>query len=176
MKIAVIVSTILALYQLSSAESVAFSIHAGQGFQRNDIAVIASAESIIGPSVFEVSALAVGNPLAGPQEVQTTLQSVNLIPRIIVGYPALRVSIGVGCGIARIQTTVGPNFTDQQHSQQTGPLFLGVVELRASPVKKFCISGRVTMIRTRLPQEGYDHSDLGSGCIYTLGFVAGFGS
>lgn len=173
MKTALILS-LLSLSQLTYAESVAFSIHAGQGFQRSDVAVIASAESIIGPSVFEVSAMFVGNPLAGPQEVQTMLQSVNLIPRIIIGYPALRVSLGAGCGIARIKTTVRPNLTDWQEHQQTGPLFLGVFEVRVFPKKGVGISSRVTMVRTRLPQEEYDHSDLGEGYLYTLGFVKGF--
>jgi len=166
MKTAVIISAILALYQPSFAESVALSIHAGQGFQRTDVAVIASAESVIGPSVFEVSAMFVGNPLAGPQEVQTTLRSVNLVPRIIIGHPAFRVSVGAGCGIATVETN--------QQDRQTGPLFLGVFEVRVFPKKGFGISSRVTMVRTRFPQEEYDRPDLGSGYLYTLGFVKGF--
>ena len=102
------------------------------------------------------------------------MQSVNLVPRVIVGYPAFRVSVGAGCGVARIKTTMRPNFTEWQEYQKTGPLFLGVFEVRVFPKKGVGISSRVTMVRTRLPQEEYDHSDLGEGYLYTLGFVKGF--
>ena len=161
---------ILVLYQLSSAESVAISIHAGKGFQENDIAVIASAESIVGPSVLEVSAMFMGNPLAAPRPEHTTIKSVNVIPRIIIGYPAFRISAGVGCGIATVET---------KESRQSGPLFLGVSEVRVFLKKGVGVSGRVMMVRTRFPGGRYDvatlepYLDVGSGLLYTVGFIAG---
>ncbi len=174
MKTALTLSVFLVLYRLSFAESVAFSIHAGkiegQEFQKDDLVVSLIAESIIGPSVFSLEAMIIGNPITGLPE-RTTLKSVNLVPRIIIGYRFCRLSAGVGGGIVEKEsTTVSPQGYHEKHGQR-GIQYLGVCELRIAIKKDTCISGRVTQLRTRFP--GVEHG-WSSARLYTLGFVMGF--
>jgi len=175
MKPVLVTLVILVLYQPSFAESVAFSIHAGkvegQEFQKDDFVVSVVAESIIGPSVFSLEAMMAGNPITGLPE-RTTLKSVNLVPRIIIGYHACRISAGIGGGIVEKESAmVSPQGYREEHRRR-GVQLLGVGELRVAVENDMCISGRVMQLRTRFPgvEQGWSSARL-----YTVGFVMGFG-
>ena len=180
MKTTLVALMILALYQLSLAESIALSVHIGKiegpGFSDRDIAVTLSAESVVGPSVLEFSAMVVGNPIARSPEEQTSYRSVSMVPRLIIGPHVCRISAGVGGGIVeRTSTTVSDPGYHEKHKQR-GILFLGALELRISPKKNTCISVRMTQLRTRFPGERLlPIGDWKPAMLYTIGWVAEFG-
>lgn len=174
MKTALVLSVVLTLYEPSVAESIAFSIHAGKiegkEFDKDDLVVSLVAESIIGPSVFEISAMIVGNPITGLPD-QTIIRSCNMVSRIIIGYDFCRLSAGIGGGIVEKEsTTISPQGYHEEHHQR-GIQLLGVGELRMAVEKGTYVSGRLTQLRTRFPgvEQGWRSSRL-----YTVGFVMGF--
>ena len=179
-RIALVALTILALGQPSFAESIALSVHIGKiegpGFQKNDVAVVLGAESVVGPSILEFSAMVIGNPLARSPEEQTSYRSVSMVPRLIIGPHVCRISVGAGGGIVeRTSTTVSDPGYHEKHKQR-GILFLGALELRISPKKNTCISVRMTQLRTRFPGERLlPIGDWKPAMLYTIGWVAEFG-
>ncbi len=180
MKTTLVALMILALYQLSLAESIALSVHIGKiegpGFSDRDIAVTLSAESVVGPSVLEFSAMVVGNPIARSPEEQTSYRSVSMVPRLIIGPHVCRISAGVGGGIVERVSTSITDLGYYEKRKQRGILFLGVLELRISPKKDTCISVRVTQLRTRFPGERLmPIGDWKPAMLYSLGWVAEFG-